>query len=170
MDTGRMFALVAMSLIVAACGPFGPTVTPPAAAACAPQIETGVLPDWARAGFSEAEPTARHAIGRSGEILGILFGGTLLSPPNPEISNKILWVARDPVATPGLVIAAQRMDGSLPVGDPVERSVPDGPGPSTVDLPEAGCWRFTLTWDDQTDTLDLEYEAPPSSAESPAAP
>ena len=52
------------------------------------------------------------------------------------------------------------MDGSAPVGDRVERSVADGPGPSTIDLPEAGCWRMTLSWADRTDSLDLEYVSP----------
>jgi hypothetical protein len=126
----------------------------------------GVLPEWAREGFSEPEPSAMHALGRSGEIVAILFGGTLYSPPSPEVSNKILWVARDPATRFGqLVISAQRMDGSTPVGDLVERIVDGGPGPSTIDLPEAGCWRMTLDWADRTDSLDLEYEAPSGSTQ-----
>jgi hypothetical protein len=37
------------------------------------------------------------------------------------------------------------------------RVVPGGPGPSIVNLPQAGCWRLTLAWSGQTDTLDLAY-------------
>jgi hypothetical protein len=149
---------VITAIVLAGCA----TTTPePSALACAPDVELAILPEWAREGFSEAEPTALHALGRSGEVVAILFGGTLYSPPSPEVSNKILWVARDPAFAPGqLTIAAQRMDGSAPVGHPVERSVPDGPGPSTIDLPEAGCWRMTLSWADRTDSLDLQYVSP----------
>jgi len=39
------------------------------------------------------------------------------------------------------------------------RTVGDGPGPSIVDLPEAGCWKLDLTWGDHTDHLELAYAA-----------
>jgi len=52
------------------------------------------------------------------------------------------------------------MDGTNPLGAPVERRLEQFPGPSFVDLPEPGCWRLTLTWADRTDTLDLEYVRP----------
>lgn len=156
-------------LVVAACGQSTPSVAPSAVAAepsgapnvkpCAAIVANGVLPEWARAGFSDSEPTALHAMGASGEIVGILFGGTLFSPPSPELSNKILWVSREPAGETPLAISAQRMDGAMAVGDPVERQVDGGPGPSTIDLPEPGCWRLTLTWSERTDWLDLEYEA-----------
>jgi len=43
-----------------------------------------------------------------------------------------------------------------------------GPGPSIIDLPATGCWRFTLTWStfglssgpSFRDTLDLRYVKP----------
>jgi len=128
---------------------------------CAPEVTLAVLPEWAREGFNEAEPTALQALGRSGEIIAILFGGTLYAPPSEEVSNKILWVAKDGTTGPeGLVISAQRMDGTERLGDPVERVVDGGPGPSTIDLPEAGCWRMDLAWADETDSLDLEYVEP----------
>ncbi|WP_432868853.1 hypothetical protein [Microbispora rosea] len=47
-----------------------------------------------------------------------------------------------------------RLDGS---GPPVTREVPGGPGPSGVDLPEAGCWHVTLRWSGHVDTLRLRY-------------
>jgi hypothetical protein len=34
-----------------------------------------------------------------------------------------------------------------------------GPGPSIVNLPTPGCWRLTLGWAGQVDTLDLRYLA-----------
>jgi hypothetical protein len=39
----------------------------------------------------------------------------------------------------------------------VRHIVPTGPGPSTIDLPEAGCWRLTLSWSGRKDSVDLAY-------------
>ena len=161
----RILALVALALVVSACGtatPSNPPVSPPpAAVACAAQVDRGVLPVWARTGFTDAEPKIPHVVGGSGEIAAILFGDPLSSPPSTDHANKILWVPRQGSASaPVLAISAQRMDGATPVGAPVERQVDGGPGPSLVDLPDPGCWRLTLSWGDRTDTLDLEYVSP----------
>ena len=97
---------------------------------------------------------------RSREVAAIIFGDPLSSPPSADHANKILWVARQVSASTTLEIRAQRIVGATPVGEPVERRVDGGPGPSIVDLPDAGCWRLTLTWADRTDRLDLEYVRP----------
>jgi len=183
-----MRALVVLVLVVAAaCGSSPATPPPvtlvpasaspqssPAASPCDARVDRGVLPEWARAGFSDPEPAIAHVLGVSGNIAAILFGDPLSSPPSADHSNKILWVARpaaDMAASPAaptpassqlarrwnLEIAAQRMEGANRVGEPVLRTVEGGPGPSTIDLPDAGCWRLTLDWDYRTDTLDLEY-------------
>ena len=150
--------LVTVVIVVAACGQSLPVRSPSQdASACDARVETGVLPDWARAGFSEPEPRIAHEIGRFGEIAAIIFGNPLVSPPIPDRANKILWVLRRATPAPTLDISAQRMDGTSPVGDPVKRNVPGGPGPSIIDLPDAGCWRFTLNWADRADSVDLEY-------------
>ena len=36
-------------------------------------------------------------------------------------------------------------------------SAPGEISPSIVDVPEPGCWRFTLEWDGNAATLDLSY-------------
>jgi len=100
-----------------------------------------------------------YEVGRSGEIAAIVFGFPLLAPPSTVRSNKILWVSHQSTTADRLDISAQQMDGATAVGNPVKQSVAGGPGPSIVDLPAAGCWRFTLTWADRTDSLDLEYAA-----------
>jgi len=124
---------------------------------CAPDVQQGVLPDWARAGFVDPEPEATYSLSRGGQILGILFGFPLSAPSRPDANNKILWVS--PRADGhDLVIAGQWMEGTRPVGDPVQVSIPGGPGPSIVDMPEPGCWRFTLRWAGVVDTMDLEYQ------------
>jgi hypothetical protein len=98
-----------------------------------------------------------YEVGRSGEIAAIVFGFPLLAPPSTVRSNKILWVSRQVTTADRLDISAQQMDGVTPVGDPLKQSVAGGPGPSIVDQPAAGCWRFTLSWADRTDSLDLAY-------------
>ena len=82
-----------------------------------------------------------------------------MAPPSTVRSNKILWVSRQALPSDRLDISAQQMDGVMAVGHPVKQSVAGGPGPSIVDLPAAGCWRFTLSWGDRTDSLDLAYVA-----------
>ena len=132
----------------------------PGVPACRPQVQVGVLPVWARAGFSDSRPQMPYVLGRSGRIAAILWG-TLDSPPAADHNNKILWVSRVPVR-PGddLTIRAQRMAGSDRLGGPVDRTVTGGPGPSIVNLPAAGCWRLTLRWSGWTDHIDLRYTHP----------
>jgi hypothetical protein len=128
------------------------------ASACRAEVIVGVLPMWARAGFRDPNPRMPYVLGQAGEIAGILFANPLRSPPRKGRNNKILWVSHVPT-TPGsdLRISAQRMTGSEPVGSPVKRSVIGGPGPSIINLPSAGCWRLSLRWSEQVDTLDLRY-------------
>ena len=125
---------------------------------CHSGISKGVLPVWARAGFSGPRPRIPHVLGRSGQVLGIVFGYPLRSPPAAGRNNKILWVSRTLPKTPApLWIRAQRLDGTRPLGAPIRQIVPGGPGPSIVDVPEAGCWRVKLSWSGRTDELDLAY-------------
>jgi hypothetical protein len=132
------------------------TASRPVVLACHSNVDTGVLPVWARGGFSDPKPRIPHVLGRSGRIVAILFAYPLLSPPPRDHNNKILWVARKANGS-ALRIRAQRMIGSARVGAPVSRRIAGGPGPSIVNLPAPGCWRLTLRWAGQTDTLDLRY-------------
>jgi hypothetical protein len=147
-------AVVALFLPIAA---HGVGAAPPRA--CRAQVERGVLPVWARGGFSERRPRMPHVIGRSGDIAAILFTDPLLAPLSPKRRNKILWVSRLPVRGSDLKIRAQRMEGARAAGRPVARLVKGGPGPSYVDLPAPGCWRLTLRWSGHRDSLDLRYAA-----------
>jgi hypothetical protein len=129
-----------------------------AAPACHSRVSHAVLPVWARAGFQPPKARIPHMLGRSGRIVAIVFGYPLRSPAGPRRNNKILWVSRTtPLAPAALWIRAQQMEGDGPVGTPVERVVQGGPGPSYVNLPQAGCWRLSLAWSGRTDTLDLAY-------------
>ena len=126
----------------------------PAAGACSSTVRTGVLPTWARAGFSGPEPMAPHVLSEDGAVVAILFGSTLHAPPSAEVTNKILWVTREPLAGP-LRIDAVR-EGTT---THVHRKLA-GAGPSIVDLPEPGCWHLDLRLTDYRGSIDLDYVRP----------
>ena len=162
--TSRL-ALALSAVVLAAAAGAGPAAAAGhAAAPCRMVVDKGVLPLWARDGFSDPAPRLPHVLGHSGAIAALVFGYPLRSPPGTTRNNKILWVSRRPdqsaaagaLASP-LVIHAQRMRGTTRLGQPVTRTVAGGPGPSTINLPAAGCWRLTLSWSHRRDTLDLRY-------------
>jgi hypothetical protein len=95
---------------------------------------------------------------RSGDVVGVLFGEQLWSPPKEGIGNKVLWVWR-PIKSGAIgdVTMTARLAGTSRV---VTTGLPRPEGPSIVDLPAAGCWRITLTSPRGTDTIDLDYATP----------
>jgi hypothetical protein len=150
------WAVPLIAAVAAAAAPASAGSSAPAA--CHSAVHHGVLPTWARTGFSDPRPRLPHVIGRSGEIAALIFGYPLRSPPGKDRSNKILWVSRrDVKPLSDLRIRAQRMEGRRRVGRPVTRVVVGGPGPSGIDLPAPGCWRLTLRWSGRSDRLDLRY-------------
>jgi hypothetical protein len=155
----RTALLVALTLLTTACTAEPAPAPDTEPTACTPEVLQDELPLWARGGFTGVTRMP-HTMGRSGRIVAILFGYPLHQPPAEGRNNKILWVASPASghegADPDLTITA-RLNGT---GDPVERKVGGGPGPSIVDLPQAGCWRLALTWGGRTDAMDLEYTAP----------
>jgi hypothetical protein len=146
-------------VLVLALAPSGAAASP---RACHSAVRHGVLPSWARTGFSDPRPRMPHIIGRSGEIAAIVFGYPLLSPPAKTRANKILWVSRRALRPSGgdLRIRAQRMRGDGRVGRHVVRVIRGGPGPSHLNLPAPGCWRLSLRWSGRSDELDLDFRRP----------
>ncbi|MGZ4597826.1 MAG: hypothetical protein ACXV3V_12960 [Actinomycetes bacterium] len=132
------------------------TTTVPAdgVAGCRSVVQTGVLPVWARGGFSDPAPRIAHVMGAKGDIVAILFAQPLSAPPAHDHNNKILWVSRVPQDTPGPLTIDARLAGS---STRVRRAVDGGPGPSIIDLPRAGCWHLDLRWGSNTDSLDVVY-------------
>ncbi len=96
-----------------------------------------------------------HVTGASGNIVAILWNprNALHAPPLPTMNNKILWVSRGPLGGSPLVIRAT-LAGSTRTATV---SLPDGPGPSYVNLPAPGCWTLHLSWGGHTDRLMLRY-------------
>lgn len=128
---------------------------------CHASVRHDVLPMWMRGGFTGPRPRVPYVIGARGQVGGVLFGAPLHSPPLPNRANKILWVPRtSSKSVAPLWIRLQLMQGNRPVGAPIRKIIPTGPGPSIVDVPSSGCWRLTLTWSGRHDTLDLDYSAP----------
>jgi hypothetical protein len=133
----------------------GQTVT--VVPACRATVTNGVLPDWARTGFSDPEPVMPFVRSESGNVVAILFANPLRSPPGPDINNKVLWVWRQLPPFGQDVTMTARLNGNGPA---VTAGLPSPVGPSFVDLPSPGCWRVTLTWPGGSDSLDLAVRPP----------
>ncbi len=171
MRAHRPALLAAVILLASACttdaatgaagaSPVATASSDPAGRRCESAVQTGDLPEWARSGFTGTYYPP-HVMGSHGHIVAILFGYPLYSPPPAGKNNKILWVERVPDFTAvNLEIEAQLV-GAV---EPIHHQVLDGPGPSIVDLPRAGCWQLTLRWGSHTDSLVLSYLTPPTSS------
>lgn len=137
-------------------GPIRERATSAAAAQACPPITSGILPGWARGGFSEKRPRVPFVSGRNGEIIGIIFKRPLVSPAPVGENEKILWVSHSvgasgaPLRITGRELASGRtMSADVTVG------------PSSVDVPVPGCWRFDLRWPGHHhDTMVVPYSAP----------
>jgi hypothetical protein len=118
--------------------------------ACAGNVTTAPLPTWARAGFSPGGMRMPHVLGEHGRIVAIPFAGLRVHQP-AGTNNKVLWVAKTGF---GPLTIRATLEGT---SQTATRLLPDGPGPSYVDLPAAGCWRMDLSWAGQHDSVALRY-------------
>jgi len=163
MVSGRTTAgVLGVAIVVAAtaCSTTPPPTSAPSAAAaaggvpqlgCAADVAPAPLLWWARSGLPPPDQPVPFVLGERGTILGVLFGQPLSAPAAPDRGNKILWVTRDP-HPPGPLTITAALDGAV-----ATLEVPEGPGPSLVDLPTPGCWRLTLAWPDHTDRVAIAY-------------
>jgi hypothetical protein len=96
-----------------------------------------------------------HVMGAQGKIVAILWAphDALHAPPLANQANKILWVSRLDVQ-PGPLTIQATLNGT---DRTATRVLPDGPGPSYVDLPAAGCWTLNLSWSGHRDQVELRY-------------
>lgn len=110
------------------------------------------LPAWATAGFTHPTDPIAHWTGTDRSIVAVPFGWPLQAHP-PELGrqNQILWVAKSGYG-PLRIVATDQASGET-----VTKDLPDGPGPSIVDMPTAGCWHVILRWADQEDEIFVRY-------------
>ncbi|HYJ74340.1 MAG TPA: hypothetical protein VEV65_02025 [Kineosporiaceae bacterium] len=120
----------------------------PGTSVCRSTVVTGVLPQWARGGFSDPEPVMPYVRSASGTIVAIIWE-PLTGPPRDDSGDKVLWVWQRPASD---VHAVARLEGTGPAVSFVDPGVT---GPSSVRLPSPGCWRVTITWPGGSDTIDL---------------
>ena len=155
----RRAAAIAAGALLAATTLAGCSSEP--TAECHSNLVVGEMPEWANGGFSEGAEVP-HVIGTEGLIVAVPFSQPLVATgEGSDPQNKVLLVAKViPNGSVPLTIDAQ-LNGT---GDVVHRVRESGPGPGTLDMPLPGCWRMTLHWADQTDTIDLEYVASPSAS------
>jgi hypothetical protein len=128
-------------------------VSPAGASGCAGQPPVSPLPVWARSGFTPPDVAMPHVMGAAGDIVAILWAprNALHAPALPARRNKILWVSR---LSSGPMTIRAMLAGSTRA---VTVDLPDGPGPSYLDLPAPGCWTLHLSWGGHTDQLSLRY-------------
>lgn len=127
---------------------------PPASVnGCAGQPPVSPLPVWARSGFTPPDIAMPHVMGAAGNIVAILWAArnALRAPALPNRRNKILWVSR--LSSGPMTIRATLADST----HAATVDLPDGPGPSYVDMPAPGCWTLHLSWSGHTDQLSLRY-------------
>lgn len=164
-----MLAVVAVSLAAAACSgtprhqprqaqppaarPPHALISPASASGCARQPPVSPLPIWARSGFSPPDIAMPHVLGAAGNIVAILWAtpNALHAPALSDRANKILWVSR---VSPGPMTIRATLAGSTRTATV---DLPNGPGPSHVNMPAPGCWTLHLSWGGHTDQLSLRY-------------
>ena len=128
-------------------------MSPASANGCAGQPPVSPLPVWARSGFTPPDIAVPHVMGAAGNIVAILWAtpNALHAPALPNRANKILWVPR--VSSGPMTIRATLAGGTRTA----TVNLPDGPGPSYVNMPAPGCWTMHLSWAGHTDQLSLRY-------------
>src|SRR5215472_19294082 len=158
----RVLAAVGVALAAAACsgstqqqqaGSAPAQVSPARVDSCSRQPPVSPLPVWARSGFTPPDTAMPHVIGAAGNIVAILWAtpNALHAPPLPDRANKILWVPR--VSSGPMTIQATLADSTRTA----TVNLPNGPGPSYVNMPAPGCWTLHLSWGGHTDQLSLRY-------------
>ena len=121
-------------------------------------LYTGASEDWTSPAARPDATSCRRRL-TTATRSAFLFAHPLRAgePENP--ANKILWVVKEPRGVSDLVITAHPLDAAAPTVHQSE-AADSSPGeiyPSIVNVPEPGCWAFTLEWNGNKDTIELPY-------------
>jgi hypothetical protein len=80
-------------LQLSACTTTGPAAdsgvhaSPSAPGRCTSVVKYDPLPEWARGGFTANAPPIAHVLSDRGELMAILWGDPLTTPPPPDRPN-----------------------------------------------------------------------------------
>jgi len=153
-------AFTAASLLMATAGctsdssaATAPTASP-TPAPCRSEVTRDALPAWARAGFSDDGSGVPHVFSEHGDLLAVLFKYPPASSADPQDGTKILWMSRLPQEPAQPLVIEATLEGTTTT---LTREVPGGPGPSSIQLPAAGCWRLALSWSGHQDRMMLQF-------------
>jgi hypothetical protein len=146
----------ARSSASSASAPSSTSAGPVAEEGCSAALAVGPLPAWARSGFHPPGQPIPHVMGAQDKIVAIVWArhDALHVPPLPNQANKILWVSRLDVQPGSPLMIRAALNGT---GRTATRELPNGPGPSYVNLPVAGCWTLNLSWSGHRDQVELRY-------------
>ena len=138
------------------------------AGGCAGTVLTDAEPPlWAQGGWNHVSGTpwgVPWALGSGGQAVAFVFAGQLVAGSSPRVdgtNNKVLWVAKGSVTN--FVVEGIPPGGTQPV-------VSVNGGPSIVDVPSAGCWKFRLTWGASQAGSIVNLEVLPAGSTPPPPP
>jgi hypothetical protein len=177
--TGSRFAGLAVVILLStgACAPAQQAHVQPSpvavvhtfAGGCAGTVFTDAEPPvWAQGGWIHVKGTpwsVPWGLGTGGQAVAFLFATHLVAGTSPRVdgtNNKVLWVAKG-VPTNFVV------EGTPPGA--TQAVVTVNGGPSIVDVPSAGCWKFRLTWGASrvSSTINLDVLPAGTMPPTPAA-
>src|SRR6266853_1739908 len=149
--------LVMLALLVAGCS----TAPAPRAASSAGScgstpVLRGALPVWLNKPGNPVD--LPYVLANPPQAAAFLFAQPLRAghPENP--SNKILWEVDALPYGPSLDLVAHPTGSSTPSISQSVGFLPSGDLPSIVDVPQAACWHFDLSWSGHRASVDLLYK------------
>jgi hypothetical protein len=151
-----------MVLTLASCTGSPDAATPPKAEASTrlvptPTPEPVVESPTTSVSLRCTHGTQRRLVGVRNEIFGGVFAPRLVSPPSRHYTNKILWTSSQ-AGSADLLIFASLNGSTLHVVRRVDGvGTPGSSRPSIIDVPQAGCWTFSLRWGELRDLVAVRY-------------
>lgn len=173
--TGAIASLAVAALLTAdACTPAqqaydqpSPAIVHTFAGGCAGTVMTDAEPPvWAQGGWNvvKGQPWGvPWALGTGGHAVAFVFARQLVAGTSPRVdgtNNKVLWVAN--AGYSNFVVEA------IPPGGTQALVTVNG-GPSIMDVPSAGCWKFRLTWGSPQANSTINLEVLPAGT-TPSVP
>jgi hypothetical protein len=113
----------------------------------------GQLPAWANV---NAPQTLEYVVATPGIAMGYIWTYPMLAGLNAN--TKILWYVGTPRAGTALVADGHPLGATQPIAR-FSKAADSGPGeiyPTGPTVPSAGCWHFTLTWQEGAQRAEVD--------------